>query len=150
MVDKSNCVQLGLAVADACQYLAQRIDGGRADQPDQSSLRAIEQFTTWVGFVIHALGGSLTDLPIAGPWLGSRSGWSSGAKGARSLAVLTQSTMTMRSRTGGWTWTRFVVTLMYVAHFCWAIAEFLLPDRPCNEDRCRCLQRPPWDFKLPP
>ena len=97
MVDKANCVQLGLACADACQDFSQRIDGGRADQPSQSSLRAIEQFTTWVGFSIHALGGSLTDLPIAGPWLGSRSGSSSGAKGARSLAVSTQSTMKMQS-----------------------------------------------------
>ena len=149
MVDKANCVQLGLACADVCQDLAKRIDGGRADQPSQSSLRAIGQFTTWVGFSIHALGGSLTDLPIAGPWLESRSGWSSGAKGARSLAVSTQSMMTMQSRTGGWIWTRFVVTLMYVAHFCWAIAEFLLPDQPCNEGRCRCLQRPPRGFKLP-
>ena len=60
MVDKANCVQLGLACADACQDFSQRIDGGRADQPSQFSLRAIEQFTTWVGFANHALGGSLT------------------------------------------------------------------------------------------
>ena len=60
MVDRSNCVQLGLACADVCQDLAQMIDGGRADQPDQSSLRAIEQFTTWVGFSNCSLGGSLT------------------------------------------------------------------------------------------
>ena len=123
MVDRSNCVQLGLACADACQDLAQRIDGGRADQPDQSSLRAIEQFTTWVGFANHILGSSLTDLPIAGPWLGSRSGWSSGAKGARSLAVSTQSMMTMQSRTGGWIWTRFVIILMCVTSLCLAVTE---------------------------
>ena len=123
MVDRSNCVQLGLACADACQDLAQRIDGGRADQPDQSSLRAIEQFTTWVGFANHILGSSLTDLPIAGPWLGSRSGWSSGAKGARSLAVSTQSTMKIQSRIGGWIWTTFAIILTCVTSLYLAVAE---------------------------
>ena len=142
MVDKANCVQLGLACADACQDLAQRIDGGREDQPDQSSLRAIEQFTTWVGFKNHALDGTPTDLLTAGPWLGSRSGWSSGAKGARSLAVSTQSMMTMQSRTGDWIWTRFVVVLMYVTSLCLAVAESPLSGRPRDEDRCKRFQCP--------
>ena len=60
MVDKANCVQLGIACADVCQALVRGIDGRPADQLSQPSLRAIEQFTTWVGFAIHALGGSLT------------------------------------------------------------------------------------------
>ena len=41
MADKANCVQLGLACAEVCQDLGQR-----ADQASQSSLRAIEQYTT--------------------------------------------------------------------------------------------------------
>ena len=74
MVDKANCVQLGLACADVCQALGRGIDGKQADQPSQSSLRTIEQFTTWVGLISHALDDSLIDLPIAGLWQRSRNG----------------------------------------------------------------------------
>ena len=141
MVDKANCVQLGLACADVCQALGRGIDGKQADQPSQSSLRTIEQFTTWVGLISHALDDSLIDLPIAGLWQRSRNGSSSGANGTRFLAVSTQSTMKRQLLTGGWIWTRFAVFLMYVASLCPAVAKFPLPDWPHNEYRCRCLQR---------
>ena len=68
MVDKTSCVQLGLTCANVCQALCRGIDGGPgADRPNQSSLRTIEQFTTWVWFdVLFFPDDSLIDLAIAG------------------------------------------------------------------------------------
>ena len=51
MIDKANCVQLGLACADVYHALGRGVDGGRADQPSQPSLEEIEQFTTRVGLI---------------------------------------------------------------------------------------------------
>ena len=65
MVDKASCIELGLACADVCQALGRGSDGKQADQSSQSSLRTIEQFTTWVGLISHASDDSLIDLPIA-------------------------------------------------------------------------------------
>ena len=61
MVDKTNCVQLGLACAEVCQDL-----GRWANQANQSSLRVIEQYTTRVGLIYHVPDDSLIDLPIVG------------------------------------------------------------------------------------
>lgn len=46
MINQANCVELGLACADACKSLSRGIEGNQLDQPSQSVLNAIGQLTT--------------------------------------------------------------------------------------------------------
>ena len=73
MIKEGDFVDLGLALAGICQNLGRGMDGREADdQPSQLVLDAIEQLTTWVKPPTYTPDGSLTDLSIAGSWLGSR------------------------------------------------------------------------------
>ena len=73
MIDEVDFVDLGLALAAICRNLGRGMDGrGTDDQPSQPVLDAIEQLTTWVKPPTYTPHGSLTNLSIAGSWLGSR------------------------------------------------------------------------------
>ena len=73
MIKERDFVDLGLALSGACQDLGRGIDGrGTDDQPSQLVLDAIEQLTMWVKPPTHTPYGLLTNLSIAGSWLGSR------------------------------------------------------------------------------
>ena len=62
MLDRADCVELGLTCADVCQAL------GRADQPSRPVFEAIEQLATWVEPVTHIPACNLlNDISVAGP-----------------------------------------------------------------------------------
>ena len=46
MVNREDCVELGLACADVCKALERGLEGRQADQLGQSVLEAIEQLET--------------------------------------------------------------------------------------------------------
>ena len=46
MVNKADCVELGLTCADICQTLSRGTSGSQADQPSQAALEMINQLTT--------------------------------------------------------------------------------------------------------
>ena len=46
MVNKADYVELGLTCVDVCEVLSRGIDGKRADQLNQSALKAIEKLTS--------------------------------------------------------------------------------------------------------
>ena len=46
MIEREDCVKLGLACADVCRALDKGLDDRKADQLNRSVLEAIEQLTT--------------------------------------------------------------------------------------------------------
>ena len=62
MINQAEYVGLGLACADICKVLERGMNERRVDQPNQSVLRAIEQFTMQVESIMHVPGDLLTML----------------------------------------------------------------------------------------
>jgi hypothetical protein len=46
MINRKDCIELGLACADVCRALDQGVNGRRAEELTQPALEAIEQLAT--------------------------------------------------------------------------------------------------------
>ena len=101
MASRTDYVELGLACADACEWIP---DG--ADEQSPSMIEAIEQLSRCVELAMDMPGGLLTQLAITGFWRRFRIASLSGVNRMRSGDSSIQGTTRRRLPPGGWSSTR--------------------------------------------